>query len=312
MFNRYLTYYSPAMQFVIFCAIMSMSFLAGAYIAEFLNEKFLGVSSAALESMTEISPKLAFKLKVLNPILLIIMLLLPAFLFAYLAYPLPRTYLGLQSGVPSPLLLMSLLLLLTSMPIVSALEEWSKMLPFFTSKGTDSYAVLTKSMLKGGALSDLLINILSICLIPALAEEVFFRGCLQQILLNWLRSYPIIAIIIVAVLFSAFHGQISGFIPRVFLGLLLGLVYFYTGNLWLTILMHFINNMIGVFFSFLKERGNITFDIMDSTSVPILIAIISLLGSAGIIYWFYTKRQIFIPIEVEKDDDPNDPIISEQ
>jgi hypothetical protein len=87
MFNRYLTYYSPAMQFVIFCAIMSMSLLLGAYIADLLNERYLGVSSAALESMTEISPALAFKLKILNPVLLIIMLLLPGLLFAYLAYP---------------------------------------------------------------------------------------------------------------------------------------------------------------------------------------------------------------------------------
>jgi membrane protease YdiL (CAAX protease family) len=311
MFNRYLTYYSPAMQFVIFCAIMSMSLLLGAYIADLLNERYLGVSSAALESMTEISPALAFKLKILNPVLLIIMLLLPGLLFAYLAYPLPRKYLGLQTSMDPTFLLMCLLLLGASLPIVSALEEWSQKIPFFSNNGIDSYGVLTKSMLKGGQISDLLINIVGICLIPALAEEIFFRGCLQQILLNWLRSYPILAIVIVAVLFSAFHGQLSGFIPRVFLGLLLGLIYYYSGNLWLTILMHFANNLIGVFFSFLKERGIIAFDIMETTSVPILWAIISLVASVGVLYWFYTKRQKFIPIEVEKDDQTNNHINAE-
>ncbi|MBK8145930.1 MAG: hypothetical protein IPK62_13575 [Bacteroidetes bacterium] len=159
MFNRYLTYYSPAMQFVIFCAIMSMSLLLGAYIADLLNQKFLGVSSAALESMTELSPALAFKLKILNPVLLIIMLLLPALLFAYLAYPFPTKYLGMQKGVQPMLLLMCIALLGASLPIVSALEEWSQKIPLFSNSGIDSYGVLTKSMLKGDQISDLLINI---------------------------------------------------------------------------------------------------------------------------------------------------------
>ena len=302
MFNRYLTYYSPALQFVIFCAIMSLSFLVGAYLAEILNEKFLGVSTVALESMKEISASLALKLKILNPILLIIILLLPALLFAYLAYPKPAVYLGLQAKSPTTTFLLAMVLLLVTMPLVSALEEWGQWIPIFKETANDRYDIIAKSMLKGSSIQDLLINTLSICIIPALAEEIFFRGCLQQILLNWLKKYPYIALIIVAVLFSAFHGQLSGFIPRVYLGFLLGLLYYYSGNLWVPILVHMLNNFVSVFLSFLKERGVIHYDIMDDASVNIFLAIGSLVLSLGIIMLLYKKRQIFQPVQVNKMD----------
>lgn len=287
---------------------MSLSFLVGAYLAEILNEKFLGVSTATLESMTEISPALALKIKILNPILLIIILLLPALLFAYLAYPKPAVYLGLHAKSQASIFLIAMILLLVTMPLVSALEEWGQWIPFFKESAHDRYDLIAKSMLKGSSVQDLLINTLTICIIPALAEEIFFRGCLQQILLNWLQKYPYIALFIVAILFSAFHGQLSGFVPRVYLGFLLGLLYYYSGNLWVPILVHMINNFVSVFLSFLKERGLIHFDVMADASINIFVAIGSLVLSMGLLFHLYQKRQLFTPVMVEKNDsEPNYP-----
>lgn len=301
MFNRYLTYYTPAIQFVIFCAIMFMSLMVGSFAIELLNEKLLGVSASAIENMKEIPPDLAFKLKLLNPVLLVVILLLPAYLFAYLAYPKPAVYLGLKSNVNGSFFGLAILLLAVSFPFVSTLEEWSRMIPFFNPKGNDSYDTLAKAMLKGSSISDLLINTLAICLIPAIAEELFFRGCLQQVMLNWLKNYPYVAMILVAVFFSAFHGQLSGFIPRIYLGFILGFVYYLTGNLWILILMHFLNNFVSVFFSFLKERHLVTFDINEDTGMPVYIGLLSLGLTVTVFYFLYKRRVPFIPVEVEKE-----------
>ena len=82
-------------------------------------------------------------------------------------------------------------------------------------------------------------------LVAALSEELFFRGLLQQILIkNKINAH--IAIVLTAVLFSAFHLQFFGFLPRLFLGLILGYLYYITQNLWVSITAHFINNAFAV------------------------------------------------------------------
>jgi len=63
--------------------------------------------------------------------------------------------------------------------------------------------------------------------------------------MDW-SGKPIVAIVVTAILFSAFHFSYFGFLSRMSLGIVLGLIYYYTKTIWLPILMHFINNAIGV------------------------------------------------------------------
>jgi membrane protease YdiL (CAAX protease family) len=92
---------------------------------------------------------------------------------------------------------------------------------------------------------DLLIAILAIAVVPAIVEELYFRGTLQKIIADW-SGKPFVAIVITAILFSAFHFSYFGFLSRMSLGIVLGLIYYYTTTIWLPILMHFVNNAIGV------------------------------------------------------------------
>ena len=57
---------------------------------------------------------------------------------------------------------------------------------------------------------------------------------------------PWFSIIVVSLIFSAVHFSFFGFLPRLFLGAVLGLLYHYSGRLWLSILAHFINNAFAV------------------------------------------------------------------
>ncbi len=100
----------------------------------------------------------------------------------------------------------------------------------------------------------MLFNLLVMALIPALGEELIFRASVQQMLVQWFKK-PHVAVIITAVFFSAVHVQFYGFLPRLLLGLLLGYVYFFTGNLWYAILLHFINNAFTVCIYFMAGKG---------------------------------------------------------
>ncbi len=87
----------------------------------------------------------------------------------------------------------------------------------------------------------LLLNLLLIALLPAVTEELFFRGALQQLLHRWLGNGHV-AVWIAAAIFSLIHFQFYGFLPRMVLGALLGTLFLYSHNLWIPILFHFVNN----------------------------------------------------------------------
>jgi membrane protease YdiL (CAAX protease family) len=138
------------------------------------------------------------------------------------------------------------------------------------------------------------------CLIPAFIEEVFFRGCLQQLFLNWMKKTPMVAILLIAVIFSAFHGQLSGFFPRVFLGLLLGLAYYFSGSIWITIAMHALNNFITVLMVYLFNAKITTTDMTKLPDTNLWLGLSSGIAVIGLIYLFQKYRKPFELVEVDK------------
>ncbi len=130
---------------------------------------------------------------------------------------------------------------------LGALEQW------MTQRETEA-ADLTQRFLQADNIGMLLVNIGLMALFPAIAEEISFRGTLQQLFTNHQSSslegrsggVPHLAIWATAVVFSAIHFQFYGFIPRMLMGAAFGYVFAWSGNLWLPILMHFTNNAVAV------------------------------------------------------------------
>lgn len=89
--------------------------------------------------------------------------------------------------------------------------------------------------------TELFFNLLLIGVIPALGEELLFRGVLQQQLEKWFRNGHL-AIWVTALIFSAVHLQFAGFIPRFLLGAILGYLFYWSRNLWVPILAHLVFN----------------------------------------------------------------------
>ena len=129
----------------------------------------------------------------------------------------------------------------------------------------------------------MIFNILIIAVIPAIGEEMIFRGVFQKILSSLFKSGHL-AIWVTAFIFSALHFQFFGFIPRFILGLIFGYLFFWSGTLWLPIISHFVNNAVSIIAAYIQGWENLkaTPDIplweqILGLPVPIIISIVILL-----------------------------------
>ncbi|NJB85730.1 hypothetical protein GGR26_001475 [Lewinella marina] len=117
---------------------------------------------------------------------------------------------------------------------------------------------------------ELLMALLTVAVVPALCEELMFRGLLQgQLLTRIMGGHA--AVWAAAAIFSAIHVEFAGFVPRLLLGALLGYAYRWTGSLWIPILLHLLFNGSQVVSTYWS--GEFTADTeMDAPWVPLLIA----------------------------------------
>ncbi len=102
----------------------------------------------------------------------------------------------------------------------------------------------------------LLLNLVMIALLPAIGEELIFRGIFQKILYRLFKSGHA-SVWFTAVIFSAIHFQFLGFIPRLILGLVFGYLFLWSGTLWLPVLAHFVNNAIPVVGTYFHLYDNV-------------------------------------------------------
>lgn len=150
---------------------------------------------------------------------------------------------------------------------------------------------LTNAMLSVSSMSGLLINIGLIAVIPAVGEELFFRGTIQRLLQDKMKIHA--AVWITAFIFSSIHFQFYGFIPRLLMGAFLGYLFAWTNNLWVPIVAHFTNNALAVIFYYLKNTGQTSVDLENiGKSETWLAGIISTVAVAILIYLFRPKNNV--------------------
>ncbi|MEI7595010.1 MAG: CPBP family intramembrane glutamic endopeptidase [Bacteroidota bacterium] len=117
--------------------------------------------------------------------------------------------------------------------------------------------ILTDAFLSSITIKGLLLNVFIMAVIPAIGEELFFRGAIQSLFQKFIKNHHI-AIFLTAFLFSAIHMQFYGFIPRFLMGLFFGYLFYWSKSLWLPILAHFTNNFVAVIFTYLGNAKAVT------------------------------------------------------
>lgn len=171
--------------------------------------------------------------------------LIPTLLFGYFSDPKPLPYLGLKRPHNFSYLIMGIIALIVAIPMVEYIGLLNKSLVANNSSAQwmqeleEKASSQIKLMLQDKTVGDYILNLIFIAAFAAIGEELFFRGVLQRLFIK-LTKNPWIGIILTALLFSGFHLQFYGFFPRLLLGVILGILYWYSGSLWTSILAHFV------------------------------------------------------------------------
>jgi membrane protease YdiL (CAAX protease family) len=172
------------------------------------------------------------------------------------------------------LLFLVFMIMLCSMPLMEwiglanqkmVLPEFLKPVENWMRNKEDEAMKMTILLLKTNDVFDFLINITVIALLPAVGEELMFRGGVQRSFTRMFKN-PHVAIWITAFIFSAIHLQFFGFFPRLFLGAAFGYIYLWTGSLWYAMLAHFLNNAYAVSVAWYLQKHNIPLTEADNSS----------------------------------------------
>lgn len=250
--TTYLKYKPGWMQLLIFGSLSFGIFLVTAIISMLAISNIYGIPFNDLTTQNTDHPQWVAASKASQAVLSICLFAIPALVFGYLSHEKPLAYLGFKKPIPAIMWVLSILLLLVALPWVSWVSEMNHHMHLPKSMAAiekmlrdaeTTTSALLKKMLDMRSLGDLFQMIFIIAVIPAFAEELFFRGVLQRIFIG-ITKRPWIGVLITAFIFSAIHGQFLGFFPRFILGALLGFMYWYSGSLWPGILAHFLNNAV--------------------------------------------------------------------
>ena len=177
--------------------------------------------------------------------------LLPALAGAYLWSNTPMQWLHLNKKPSWQEALAAVVVMLLAIPGINLLSAWNQqmVLPEWMSgieqwmrMQEDAAAQLTEQFLRVDTVGGLLVNIGLMALLPAVGEELTFRGVVQGM---FTRNRHV-AIWATAAIFSFVHMQFYGFLPRMLLGAMFGYMLWWTGSLWVPMLMHFVNNCAAV------------------------------------------------------------------
>ncbi len=281
--------------------------LLGSLTASFI----LGINMEELKIMLQNTthPQSVTALKIMQTFSAIGAFIVPPFLLAYLFNARPIHFLALDKGIRSSSMLIVFIIMIMATPFINFLGELNAgmHLPGFL-KGVEDWmkasemaaADLTKAFLDMTTPMDLIINLFIIALLPAIGEELLFRGIIQRLFHQWSRNAHV-AVWTSAILFSAMHMQFYGFFPRMILGGMLGYMFVWSGSLWLPILAHFINNAAAVILIYMYKSGVSGIDPDKiGTGNESMAAIISLGATAILFAFLYNQRVVGVKFDEQK------------
>ncbi len=233
--------------------------------------------------------------------------ILPAILIALLIDGKPYRFLRMDRPISLIAGLMVLVLVFAINPFINFtgslnegvhFPEWLKFAEDWIRRVETAAADLTQSFLETDTLTGLLFNLVMIAVLPAIGEELLFRGVLQKLLSDWTRSQHA-GIWLAALLFSAMHMQFLGFIPRMLLGVVFGYLLVWSGSIWMPILAHFVNNAGAVMVMWLidKEKLNPSVETIGSERGQWAIAVASLVTGSLLLILFKHSQVSSRPVK---------------
>ncbi|MDE7412159.1 MAG: CPBP family intramembrane metalloprotease [Paramuribaculum sp.] len=237
----------PLQRFSLFCCLTIVGLLLTGLLSQFL----LGseVNATRLNIVTVVQDVLLF--------------IMPAILTAVIITRQPAEYLQIDKKLTGVGVVLVVGTLIASIPVMNVIIDWNKNLQLPASmaafeswmrQAEDAANEMLKTMMGESTVISLIVSILTMGIMAGLAEELFFRGGVQRLLVT-ARVNKHVAVWATAVLFSAIHFQFYGFVPRMLLGAFFGYLCVWSGSLWYSVIAHCFNNIMACVTMWLVERG---------------------------------------------------------
>ena len=198
-------------------------------------------------------------------------------------------------------LLAAAALIVVILPFMSTLIAWNAGTHFpgflhdfevWARASEDRAQGLTKFLTQLTSAGRLAVAVVVVALVPAIGEELVFRGVLQKNLGRWFS--PHVGVWLAAAIFSAIHMQFFGFVPRFVLGLVLGYLYLWSGNILVSMAAHFTQNAFQLVILYLAQHGQFGwgFDPDATDALPWTLVLPSALLTAGLLYFLHQRMAV--------------------
>ena len=129
-----------------------------------------------------------------------------------------------------------------------------------------------------------------IAILPAIGEELLFRGVIQRFLyVNTKNAH--LAIITTSLFFGIIHLQFFNMLALTFMGVVLGYLYYWSKNLWVPIFAHFFHNGLQVCWTYLYNIDMVETHVEEVETLPLYFIIPSGIV-LFVLLFFFRKRQL--------------------
>ena len=244
-------------------------------------------------------PKVLNATKFLQVFISIGLFIVPAWFFPKAIQQDSASFLKVNSGFTFKDISFGIALMILSTPLISWLIYINGSVTFPASMAEiehqlrlaeDAATQLSNAFIKADSFPVFLLNVMVVALIPALCEELLFRGAIQQFFTFCFRNKHF-SVWITAIIFSAFHMQFFGFLPRLVLGVFLGYMFAYSGSIWVSVIAHFFNNLMALLASYYKWNDGAIEFLKEDYVFPVYINVLSFILCIGIIYLMHINQK---------------------
>lgn len=200
--------------------------------------------------------------------------------------------------IPLSLIGLTALISFCLMFVNSAVGEWNMNLDFgnsdfaaWASQSEEQLKILTEHLTNFTSLNHFILAFVVIAIIPAIGEELLFRGLIQNMFIKAFGNHHL-AIWVTGFIFAAIHLQFFGVMPRMLLGVLFGYLYHWSGKLSVAMIGHLINNGFALVALYMAQSSIIEMSPEQmEQSAPWHLVIIFGVISAVLLRVFYKKFQ---------------------
>ena len=210
--------YTPWSQLSILLLLCGFGLIIGSLVSFFIASVTLHVSLQNLADALKNADNANLS-RLIQFISTFFFMALPSFVFARMMNKRPFEYIGFNGAISGKQVFLIIAIIFMGLFVSETLGQLNEIIPIPKSledyfRGLENeYTEEMMAIANMKSVQDYILSLVMIALLPAIFEEMLFRGALQPIMINFTRN-AFLGIFLTSILFSAIHMSYYGFLPR--------------------------------------------------------------------------------------------------